>query len=138
MAPRSFASAAQPRFATSQRTEDSPASSASSSITSSGHSNHRINPVDGTTIPLPEAPTGNFASPTGFVNHDGFNAPEEEPPPPPPNTPVLEPEERGAGREEGEGRSERRRGGGVAGVAKTAIWATAVCYVAGVAGELMK
>lgn len=138
MAPQSFARAAQPRFATSQRTEDSPASSASSSITSSGHSSHRINPVDGTTIPLPEAPTGNFASPTGFVNHDGFSTPEEEPPPPPPNTPVLEPEERGAGREEGEGRSERRRGGGVAGVAKTAIWATAVCYVAGVVGELMK
>ncbi|OCK91786.1 uncharacterized protein K441DRAFT_698326 [Cenococcum geophilum 1.58] len=137
MAPQSFASATQPRFATSQRTEDSPASSASSSITTSGHSNHRINPVDGTTIPLPEAPTGNFASPTGFVNHDGFSPPEEEPPPPPPNTLVLEPEEQGAGREEEGGRSERR-GGGIAGVAKTAIWATAVCYVAGVVGELMK
>lgn len=138
MAPQSFASAAQPRFTTSQRTEDSPASSVTSSITSSGHSNHRINPVDGTTIPLPEAPTGNFASPTGFVNHDGLSAPEEEPPPPPPNTLVLEPEERGAGREEEGGRGERRRGGGIAGVAKTAIWATAVCYVAGVVGELMK
>lgn len=138
MAPRSFASAAQPRFTTSQRTEDSPANSTSSSITSSGHSNRAINPVDGTTIPLPEAPTGNFASPTGFVNHDGFSAPEEEPPPPPPNTPVLEPEERGAGREEEGERRERRKGGGVAGVAKTAIWATAVCYVAGVVGELMK
>ena len=138
MAPKSFASAAQPRFATSQCTEDSPASSTSSSIASSGHSNRHINPVDGTTIPLPEAPTGNFASPTGFVNHDGFSAPEEEPPPPPPNTPVLEPEERGAGREDEGERSERRRGGGVAGVAKTAIWATAVCYVAGVVGELMK
>lgn len=138
MAPQSFASAAQPRFATSQRTEDSPASSVTSSITSSGHSNHRINPVDGTTIPLPEAPTGNFASPTGFVNHDGLSAPEEEPPPPPPNTLILKPEERGAGREEEGGRRERRRGGGVAGVVKTAIWATAVCYVAGVVGESMK
>ena len=138
MVPQSSASAAQPRFATTQRTEDDPESSTTTSTTNSGHSNRRINPVDGTTIPLPEAPTGNFASPTGFVNHDGFSAPEEEPPPPPPNTPVQDPEGQGVGREGEGGRSERTRGGGVAGVAKTAIWATAACYVAGVVGELMK
>lgn len=31
---------------------------------------HSINPVDGTTRPLPEAATANFASPTGFVNYE--------------------------------------------------------------------
>lgn len=29
-----------------------------------------VNPIDGTSRPPVESPTGNFASPTGFVNHD--------------------------------------------------------------------
>ncbi len=39
----------------------------------------RVNPVDGTTNPpcppVPTTQTGNFASPTGFVNHDVFTNP---------------------------------------------------------------
>ncbi|KAH0551080.1 hypothetical protein GP486_007572 [Trichoglossum hirsutum] len=57
-----------------------------SHLTSSSLYPH-VNPIDGTTV------TGNFASPTGFVNHDSiFSSPftdtdtlplQEEPPPPP-------------------------------------------------------
>lgn len=97
-----------------------------------------INPIDGTTIPLPEAPIGNFASPTGFVNHDPISGSEGTALPAPVRN-EAEKAERNWGRR-GEGCKEmgRRRKGGVAAVMRSAIWATAVCYVAGVAGEVVK
>ncbi|KAK5142636.1 hypothetical protein LTR04_002163, partial [Oleoguttula sp. CCFEE 6159] len=34
-----------------------------------------VNPIDGTAYPPPQPQTGNYASPTGFVNHDSFAVP---------------------------------------------------------------
>ena len=71
----------------------------------------RTGMVSGSRLLVEEGKTGNSASLTGFVNHDGFSAPEEELPPSPPNTPVQDPKKRGTGREEEGGRSERTRPG---------------------------
>ena len=71
----------------------------------------RTGMVSGSRFLVDEGETGNFASPTGFVNRDGFSAPEEELPPSPPNTPVQDPKKRGVGREEEGGWSERMRPG---------------------------
>lgn len=50
-------------------------------------SEDRVNPIDGTTTPcappVPPTQTGNFASPTGFVNHDVFTHPPPLPRPRP-------------------------------------------------------
>ncbi|KAG8531545.1 uncharacterized protein KY384_003175 [Bacidia gigantensis] len=45
-------------------------------VTSKEDYHHRPNPIDGTTTP--EVSTGNFASPTGFVNHNPIIPPEEQ------------------------------------------------------------
>lgn len=42
----------------------------------------RVNPVDGTTTAPLRSVTGNFASPTGFVNHDAIDEPSSAPSPP--------------------------------------------------------
>ena len=55
---------------------------------------HRPNPIDGTTTP--EVSTGNFASPTGFVNHNPVIQPEEleqQQPSPPHSTDKVRREE---------------------------------------------
>lgn len=75
-----------------------------------------VNPIDGTTIPL---------SPTGFVSYNSAI--------PPPLQSKPEPvEQRRASK------NSHKTGGGAASVLKTAIWAGAACYLAGVAGELLK
>jgi hypothetical protein len=89
-----------------------------------------INPIDGTTIPLPEPPIGNFASPTGFVSYS--------PPPPTASQSSQDPSDEETSSSDKDSQRPKSRGGGAASVAKTAIWAGAACYIAGVAGELMK
>ncbi|KAF2452750.1 hypothetical protein BDY21DRAFT_367541 [Lineolata rhizophorae] len=56
----------------------------------------QINPIDGTTAPLfdlPPSQAGNFASPTGFVNHDSIMPSASSPPPPPTSRPAQPPTE---------------------------------------------
>ncbi|KAL8874655.1 MAG: hypothetical protein Q9174_000060 [Haloplaca sp. 1 TL-2023] len=53
-------------------TPDAAGSSSVEPDRSSEKMKHRMNPIDGTTTP-----TGNFASPTGFVNHDPIVLPSE-------------------------------------------------------------
>ncbi|KAF2763028.1 hypothetical protein EJ05DRAFT_506669 [Pseudovirgaria hyperparasitica] len=94
-----------------------------------------VNPVDGTTVPLPQlpqSPSGNFASLTGFVSfHQGAGREDGR---------EEEREKRDVireTREEGRGRKETR-GGGVSRVFVAGITGATVCYVAGVLGELLR
>ena len=85
----------------------------------------RINPIDGTTPhPYPFVVTGNYASPTGFVNHDlppWFIPRERLPPPPPP--PKPDPSKK---------KSKTRR------VVTSAAWVAGLAYAVGWVAEHWK
>ncbi|EKG15717.1 hypothetical protein MPH_07152 [Macrophomina phaseolina MS6] len=95
----------------------------------------RPNPVDGTTIPLPPTPS---MSPTGYMNLD----PVMENPAVIKRSPRHKDDKKVRKTEpvfSGErARKEDSRGHSVRTVLTTLIWATAACYVAGVAGEVAK
>ena len=81
---RSANKAQEPETATAAATDEDP-SRASPTPTSSRSS--KVNPIDGTTRNVPDLTPqpGNFASPTGFVNHDVFPTNGEQPKPKPSN-----------------------------------------------------
>ncbi|GME66292.1 hypothetical protein GTA08_BOTSDO03923 [Neofusicoccum parvum] len=96
----------------------------------------RPNPVDGTTIPLPPTPT---MSPTGYINLD----PVMENPAAMRRSSPRHKDDRKVRKTEPVFSGERSRKDGSKGqsvktVLTTLIWATAACYVAGVAGEVAK
>ncbi|OJD29780.1 conserved serine-threonine rich protein [Diplodia corticola] len=95
----------------------------------------RPNPVDGTTIPLPPTPT---MSPTGYINLD----PVMENPAAARKSSSRHKDDKKVRKTEpvfsGERRKEGMKGQSVRTVLTTFIWATAACYVAGVAGEVAK
>ncbi|KAF4546435.1 Conserved serine-threonine rich protein [Lasiodiplodia theobromae] len=95
----------------------------------------RPNPVDGTTIPLPPTPT---MSPTGYINLD----PVMENPATARKSSTRHKDDKKVRKTEpvfsGERRREGSKGQSVKTVLTTLIWATAACYVAGVAGEVAK
>lgn len=96
----------------------------------------RPNPIDGTTIPLPPTPT---MSPTGYINLD----PVMEKPAVNKKLSPRNKDDKKVRRTEpvfsGErSRREGPKGQSVRTVLTTLIWATAACYVAGVAGEVAK
>lgn len=99
------------------------------------HRRSRPNPVDGTTIPLPPTPS---MSPTGYMNLDpvmenpavvkrSFRSKDDK------KVRKTEPVFSGE-----RSRREGSKGQSVKTVLTTLIWATAACYVAGVAGEVAK
>lgn len=115
---------------------------------------HSVNPIDGTTVPLPQPTSGNFASPTDFVS---FDQPSYLPAPATPlsssSSPLpyqathpspdhSDPAAQGKSPRERtqdahpQSQSQRSRGGGVASVFKAAIGGATICYVAGVLAEL--
>ncbi|OMP87679.1 hypothetical protein BK809_0007766 [Diplodia seriata] len=95
----------------------------------------RPNPIDGTTIPLPPTPT---MSPTGYINLD----PVMENPATVRESSSHYNNDKKVRKTEpvfsGERRKEGSKGQSIKTVLTTLIWATAACYVAGVAGEVAK
>jgi hypothetical protein len=122
-----------------------------------------MNPVDGTTVSLPEASVGNFASPTGFVSYIPLSAGSDYSLDPAPSAKATEQDLavehdedkyvkqsgqdtgrgwRGSRHRHSESRSrgsegQRTRGGAVS-VARTAILGVSACYIAGVVGEVIE
>lgn len=97
-----------------------------------------VNPIDGMQgTPGPVATTGDFASPTGFVNHD---LPRGSDPPFKSNIDVRreEPVFSGKSNWEGESKQKPKRKGKAKRVLVSAVWVGGLCYAVGVVAEFFK